>query len=456
MILAIYDMSGIQKFIFATNKIREIIGASIIVHDALYENIPELFDEKNWQENNTFSSDKSGIVYIGGGNALVLYETEEEYQEKTTTLLENVFLQSGGAIRVFSAFIELDEKKSFSENQKDLMSELDKRKKSGGTSVPVALLPIMAYDNNNFEPQILADENTYSSMSRYLKKQKKSDNKGCFFDDLAPKGCSFKNDFEDSRDLDQKNYQAIIHIDGNTMGIKIREAVSELKGNLLEQLNGMKKLSIEISNVYKSALKEAIDKTFENESGPIDFRPIIMDGDDITVMIKSEKAFRFVENFMTKLSEKKFETIKNFNPTAAAGIAFVKLKYPFSIAYEIAEECCHNAKKTTIKRCGGSENFNKSPMSSVDWQICFSNISDEISAYSRLFILRSESQRFKRAVIEKCQRRCRDPRNCMGGHFQIAFCNDTRQNKPRKRRRIHKGPFRICRRGKGRGIKNRF
>lgn len=381
-ILAIYDMSGIQRFIFATNKVKEITGASQIVHNALYKNVSECFGmkENDWENDKVTDDGKSHIIYIGGGNALVLYNTENEYKTATKKIFQNVFLQSGGAIRVFSEQIEFDETISLSENQKNLMAKLDAAKKSGGSSSPLTLLPIMAYDNNNYEPIKEVENGKYYSFSRYLKESTKS----VLLDGLAPEGKKFLSGFDGERREDQKNYQAIIHIDGNTMGIKIREAIGKLSGSVFDQMNGLKALSIEISNVYKDTLKKAISDTFENKkSGSICFRPIILDGDDITVMIESKKAFTFVENFMRRLSTQKFKTIDNFTPTAAAGIAFVGLKYPFSVAYEMAEACCHNSKKVTVERCSGAEKFNKSPKSSMDWQICYSNIPDDIGTYRK-------------------------------------------------------------------------
>ena len=97
MILALYDLSGIQKFIFSTNKVKEIIGASIVVNKALFENIPEMLgeDTDDWKKGEfTFGDgDTQKIVYIGGGNALLMFdgfETEKAFSDK---LSERVFFQ---------------------------------------------------------------------------------------------------------------------------------------------------------------------------------------------------------------------------------------------------------------------------------------------------------------------------------------------------------------------------
>ncbi len=43
MILTLYYISGIQKYIFSSSKLREQVGGSNIVHQILYECLPKIF-----------------------------------------------------------------------------------------------------------------------------------------------------------------------------------------------------------------------------------------------------------------------------------------------------------------------------------------------------------------------------------------------------------------------------
>ena len=70
----------------------------------------------------------------------------------------------------------------------------------------------------------------------------------------------------------------------------------------------------------------------------------------------------------------------DFIPTAAAGIAFVKTKFPFSVAYDIAEQCCKNAKKQTLLREGTAK-------SSVDFQMVYSGVSGSLSAMRKEYYM---------------------------------------------------------------------
>jgi hypothetical protein len=72
MIVAMYDITGIQEFVFSSTRLRENLGASIIVQ--------RIFAD--------FFAGQSGarIVYIGGGNAMVAYDDRDRYREATCGL----------------------------------------------------------------------------------------------------------------------------------------------------------------------------------------------------------------------------------------------------------------------------------------------------------------------------------------------------------------------------------
>ena len=161
MILAAYDLSGIQSFIFSTNKLAEIIGASVVIHRALFDNIPELLGKKAdaWEQGE-FSfvpGDTAKIVYIGGGTALMMFDTMEREKAFRYQLAERVFTESGGFVRLNGASIVLDEEKNLAENQNSLMQKLRDSKKMPKSNVSCPGFPVTAMDNNNFEPLVLVD-----------------------------------------------------------------------------------------------------------------------------------------------------------------------------------------------------------------------------------------------------------------------------------------------------------
>lgn len=381
MILAIYDLSGIQNFIFATNKLTDIVGGSILVNQALFKNVPELLgeEENSWIENEfTFEpGDKAKTVYIGGGNALVMFPDTNICAEFTKKLKIRIFEQTRGALRLCHASIELELNKSLSDNQKLLMDKLDENKRNTPTVNTARGFSINAHDNTTFEPVLLFEEG-YSPAGVYQKSKAYKDRGKEIFKELAPNGASFTVQFDKHKKKNAKNYLAVVHIDGNTMGQAIRGFVQAQKSGPIESLNALKKLSAEINRVYHDALKEAICETFKSARGEIPFRPIITDGDDITFICKSEDAFGVTEKFIRCIEKEKAEIAEDLKFTAGAGIAFVKTGFPFSTAYNIAEQCCKNAKEKTIER-------DERGKSSVDFHICYSGITTDVSEYRKRF-----------------------------------------------------------------------
>ena len=429
MILTIYDLSGIQDYIFATNKMKDMIGGSVIVNRALFRNIPCLFEDKPVDESSrtddcmdgctdirindcsddttdkriddwmqldhqfTFSdSDKHKIVYIGGGNALVAYDSQETAQEYTRKLQKLIFSQAGGALKLCYASLEYDNDQSLADNQKQLMQELDINKRRTPKASTAGGFSINAHDNSTFEP-ILLFGTKFTSKSRYQKlemakkvrpnaEKKTGAPKIPYFASIHIEGLEYVTDFEKFRKDEQKNYLAVIHIDGNTMGMRIREFTQKLRsGGAQTDLDALRRLSAEINKAYRETLRCTIKEVYSGKIGDIPFRPVILDGDDVTVICAAEDAFTFVRVFMDELSKRELDSLKeqgiHARLTAGSGIAFVKHKFPFYTAYEIAEELCKNAKSKALQLGYIGDNSR----SSVDYHVCYSGVTDDVSEF---------------------------------------------------------------------------
>ena len=88
-VLAMYDVRGIQKYVFNTNKVKEIMGASYIVRDIVLDGIKAIIKDEDpslflydWENSKecaflTNPSIQMEVLFIGGGNAYVLFRNEE-------------------------------------------------------------------------------------------------------------------------------------------------------------------------------------------------------------------------------------------------------------------------------------------------------------------------------------------------------------------------------------------
>ncbi|MBN1664025.1 MAG: hypothetical protein JW943_10535 [Deltaproteobacteria bacterium] len=176
-----------------------------------------------------------------------------------------------------------------------------------------------------------------------------------------------ENDANWPTDLDhiageERKYIAIIHADGNSLGktlISIQDYLNENQNaDAADVFRGF-------SNAIEEATLEAVRVAYETviltdfEDRKTQYkaaRPIILGGDDLTIITRADLAFDFTEVFLCKFEETSKAALQKFLGkfkkldlpkilTACAGIAFVKKAYPFSRAYELSESLCKDAKK---------------------------------------------------------------------------------------------------------------
>lgn len=161
-VLGIFDVTGIQNFIFNSNKLKENIGGSIIVKktlsDYLIEALKKVSDKndidvfnddwnnlnsENFKEKFTEGKKIIEVVYIGGGNAVIAFSHVEFYKE-TAKLFGIYLLEKTYSLNVASAFTNITE--NFDEDNKKLHLELSKVKRSMFRQTPMGNLPITNHD----------------------------------------------------------------------------------------------------------------------------------------------------------------------------------------------------------------------------------------------------------------------------------------------------------------------
>lgn len=397
MFLTIYDISGIQKFIFATGKLKEQVGGSNIVHKIMYETLPSLLNDKgvvdeDWREPdyNPFDfskkTKKGNVVYIGGGNAMAVFEDEAAMKQVTRDMQKEVYKLTAGNIRLCYAYIEVsDENQKYGEVYNTLMRNMAEFKQTHSAVSSAGGFAINALDVNTGEPLIRFSNGKVLAASINSKLENADDNNLLVVDNI-----NFTKHFEEHRKEDNKSFVAVTHIDGNSMGKSIQKFIESLDGkaesNIKTSLSQMKLFSQEIDNLYKEALSKTVVEIYKDQEKEVAFRPVIRDGDDITFIIEAKKAFQFVKTYMKKLSEEieleekyPIMTGGEMKVSAGAGIAFVHDKFPFDVAYDYAEQLCKSA-KTKLKELSGDEKIPEST-SCLDFQVIRSGMGDNIAEY---------------------------------------------------------------------------
>ena len=407
----LFDTRSIQKYIYSGNLLRTNIGASYIVDriffDILVGTLQEIYPNENFSSAQNTAWDSSQdkmaawenmksccVAYIGGGNALILFESSQEDERREVVKNFSLkLLATRPGLKIGVAFGELNIVNG-ELNQADISALYSELKKNQNNIFPAVNVPYSGLTLSceiNGETANFCDtrgivkpsnEIRFYSMETAVKaKFSNAANKNLkerFNKIFEVKNCAVRMDnFEFPFKVDElgqkdgENYFAIIHVDGNNMGVKFRDC---------KNLTDRRRLSREIRRKTESAFADLLLKiisakndglfndilNLKKESLPI--RPLILGGDDVTFICPANMAILFTKTLMESLNA---ETPKNspehLTQDAArkmdccAGIAILPTAYPFFRGYELAEQLCDSAKE--------SMRSEKNPSSWLDFAI---------------------------------------------------------------------------------------
>lgn len=344
-------VQGIQNFIFQTNTLKEIVGASELVEEIC----TELFAEQIGKKRTDLEKDGNAILNAAG-NIKYIFEDEGQCRQVFRDFPKKV-LETAPGITISQAVIEM----SGNDNLKDATQELEQRLRakrnmplqpmtSGLMGIQRSRetgLPERVHPNVDRKEEKYCDEGTYLKLMAgkrtelwekatgrdFLEYANVTDNVGYFTGD--------------------NDWIAIIHADGNGLGQVVREI-------------GEKDHAGKDFHTFSSLLDESTCEAARHASGIVlkgflnsgrkyvPFRPIVLGGDDLTVIIRGDLAVEFTLNYLSefeRLTQENFrELAKSYDRlsdglTACAGIAFIKSSFPYYYGYQLAEELCSEAKK---------------------------------------------------------------------------------------------------------------
>lgn len=344
--------------------IREVLG-----EDALDDTTWLAEENPDWTKMET----KARVGYIGGGNALVLFQpdTEEDILREVVArftkhlLVAYPGLKTGAAIGTLS----LDAAGKMAAPH-DLTALVHALKDGQNTVFPVVNVPYTgltlscevngeaatAYDRDEkrffsaeVEAKLLADRKSNeqeapaeAELWRKLRSVLPAEKADSFLD-----GFTFPMEIGELGQRETEDYIAIVHIDGNNMGQKFADC---------DTLTKRKNMSRAIRQATITAFTELLEKveqeydtyssylTLHTKDGKrfLPVRPLVLGGDDMTFVCTAKVAIPYAKFLMEAL-------MKNHIPgcddiASCAGIAILPSAYPFFRGYEMAEQLCGAAK----------------------------------------------------------------------------------------------------------------
>lgn len=406
-----YDIRGIQDYIFRKSKVKSAIGASGIVEDIIYNAIKAAVDQLK-KEGNTLTYDlkwydKNGVrpydrekekeiqvLYIGGGNAFFTYR-DRDLCIQVNRYMSKYVIEKTYSLQLAVSIIDCTE--DYREDYKNISEKMNRVKEQMVPSRPLGALPIMRRDIDTGLPlrydektgTIIEAAETFEKGEEEHEGRKKVDNKEKIFDN-----------FITEKGLDST--LAVVHIDGNNMGLRIRRQIQDMT-DYSEAVMAMRRISYRIDHAYKKVF-EQMKGYFDREGKEKEGRDnsvlkILVAGDDITYVCNGRIAMDTVEYFASEIvqytmdggkhdqakddgyeypleKETDEKKLRSMGFSVCAGIAYINSHFPFYAGYEVAEACCESAKHRAKQPCysgdAGAEQGGKAARIGnwVDFQIC--------------------------------------------------------------------------------------
>lgn len=397
------DVRSIQRYIYAANKLRTNIGASFLVEQLFEDRLINVLDSEfqgekdleTWKGKPEKENWQCQVKYIGGGNALVLFDDSIEHEVLRRIVAK--FSQSllvdvpGLHIGVAIGQLELSEPKAYKESLDALFKQL---KQNQNNVIPTVNLPYTGFTQlcdidgetaNYYDAEYLftGERHSYYSQEAVAKAQAVGASNAkleSMFQNVL-KGTSgveycFPMELEElGQKKNKNNYIAIVHIDGNNMGVKF---------NKCKSLDERRVLSIDIREKTRHSFERLIESIVaeyeeylvngvlalkpENGKKLLPIRPLILGGDDVTFICPAVVALAYAKRFVKFMKEPtatiKIEAAKSID--CCGGIAILPTKYPFFRGYVLSEQLCDSA-KTAMRKLWDEDNPSKTASSWLDF-----------------------------------------------------------------------------------------
>lgn len=394
--LMLIEATGIQRYIFGSNKLVQQVAASELVRQATVDWVRENLPGKH----NFTEVDESGaavlsdqmlerdgldaeVVYAGGGNAMLIFAEEDQAKQFARTLTRTTLEAAPNLnLVLIRAPIELGHGNLRDIHQR-LRAELAQRKLDRRLSTPVEGLAVTAACAYTGMPAVdvgrdgeLISAEVQAKLDEAIMKQVDTRLYSAV-PEVKKRGYMFAHDFEYFGTADESRYIAVIHADGNRMGERIKKLGATNPNDDRGYINALREFSASVEGAARDALASTVSLMLtaikeDKIAGEVPirkrqlpFRPIVYGGDDVTFVAEGRLGLALAAHYLNTYSHHTLSDKKAAH--ARAGVAIVKSHFPFALAYHLAEELCGQAKRH-IKQVGNDE------MTALDWHIAKSGL----------------------------------------------------------------------------------
>lgn len=355
--LIILDFPGIKKFVFGTDRLVEIRGASALLDELNRDIIPELLKKR-------FGQNRCRCVFASGGACqFIIDDGFENIHEAIAELQGEVFEQTGGALRMVAGIAPFAED-NYARSLKHAFLDL-KKVKTEDPFEPTSPIHTGFIRECDSCSDMATEWSDYAGESKMLcatchLKEKSGRDRGLWqkFAECMNRNSANWFDIEKQRPKDfeeigqrcqaRRGYTALVYGDGNAMGQLVKK---------INSAERFERFSKAVDESIRDACYEALQQHCNIVGGKIPADILLLGGDDLVVYLSADTALPFALEVIRLFEEKTREKLMDDDSdtffkeklgenglTLSIGIAFGRSHTPISIMFDQAEELLKSAK----------------------------------------------------------------------------------------------------------------
>jgi len=343
-----FEVKGIQRYIFHSNKLKDIAGAS-----ALIESISTTLADQFIHDNKL-----SGIEFVRRAAGSIWLYADRENSKKWVYAFPHFVQQQVPDIQMVQAVVP-----STGNLSSDISALWQRLQAQNGHGFFISTVGYMGIERIRLTGELAffsdsGNPSQKSGRATQAKRKQEERNRVRFYtkftglDTIDPDKIPLNTEHLTSKaatsDSSDKSWIALIYIDGNNMG-KLFQRLAEKAKRPSDYFS----FSEKIKHITITAANEASQTLHELAADAVYYplRPIILGGDDVTVLTRADLALQFAQTFIQTFEQQSRDVLREYHAqlgytqlTACGGIAFIKAHYPFFYAIQLASELTKEAK----------------------------------------------------------------------------------------------------------------
>ena len=379
--IAVLGTVSVQRYIFQSNRLKEIIGASYLAKHCFDDGLIQAIEQtvssldrtawKAYKDNPSISESEVkestdadvNIIYIGGGNAALLCK-DKNIAIKVVERWSRKLLKSAPGLRVAVGYGDVNG--SLFEAYNEAMDKLNHCEEALPYGAELGCLPVVQTCSTTGLPasRRSKEENrreewiSHSASSKRKKvgtakePGKAQETITDEFKSVLKEDQRFAIELEKLGGGEGQSYMAVVHADGNGMGEMLNEAVRDT--NNAEFLHYIRAFSASVSQLSKKTFEKTMQyyqdvlpslKGIKEHKNVFPIRPIVYGGDDLTYVCDGRVGLHLTAYYLQEFTKDPIKVGgEDRHVDACAGVAIVHTKFPIAQAYNFADDLCGLAK----------------------------------------------------------------------------------------------------------------